>query len=57
MTAGGRWYGVKSIRPMLPWGGFPEGELARTLEHYFDPDYRNRVLRSAMEFVRRERDK
>src|SRR5882762_6457330 len=59
ITYSGHWYGVRSIRPMLPWiryhPEFTNDELRRAAK--VDPCSRkaisNRVLRSATKYVQR----
>jgi hypothetical protein len=58
--AGGHWYGVKSIRPQLPWyreTNFGLRDLEDGLKSAARWGYpaRHRVMRSAAEYVAKER--
>lgn len=57
VTSGGHWYGVKSMRDMLPWmreHHWAPGQLERALRNKDSAMYQ-RAVRSAIEFVEREK--
>jgi len=60
ITAGGHWYGVKSMRTMLPWirdTKFTPSQLRDTLKRRGRFYWRDKVLLSAAAFVRNEKRK
>lgn len=59
VTAGGHWFGVKSIRGDLPWIGetkYTLSQIERGMREGGNTALRNEIINSAADFVRREKE-